>query len=252
MKPLSAAELLDVWERGLTQYPVQRSLNLLAAACPDQSLEQLGNLSIGQRDALLLTLREWMFGSQLVSVVHCPNCRDRLELTFTVNDIRVSSNTDLTEVKLVQVDDYKVKFRLPNSLDLTTLVSNRMSADAATVNETTAQQHLLDCCILSIYQGDTERTLHEVPVAILDVVIEKMANADPQADVRLNLSCPTCHHQWQSTFDIGSFFWTEIHTWANRILREVYTLASAYSWRESDILAMSSLRRQLYLGMVGG
>ncbi|NJP09673.1 MAG: phage baseplate protein [Leptolyngbyaceae cyanobacterium RU_5_1] len=255
MKSLSAAELLGVWEQGLTQYPVQRSLSLLAAACPDQSLEQLGSLSIGQRDALLLTLREWMFGTELVSVVYCPSCRDRLELTFNVGDIRVSSNADLTEVHLLQIADYHVQFRLPNSLDLTTLIPELvpdLAAVGSIANGTSAQQQLLDRCVLSIHQGESERAIHDVPATVLDTIVEQMADADPQADVQLDLSCPLCGHRWQSTFDIVSFFWSEIHTWANRIVREVHTLASAYGWREADILAMSALRRQLYLGMVGG
>ncbi len=78
-----------------------------------------------------------------------------------------------------------------------------------------------------------------------------MNRADPQADVQLNLSCPSCNHNWQMVFDIVSFFWSEIHTWAQQMLREVHILASAYGWYEADILVMSPSRRQFYLQMVG-
>jgi hypothetical protein len=74
-----------------------------------------------------------------------------------------------------------------------------------------------------------------------------MAEVDPQADVQLAMACPACSHEWQLTFDILSFFWNEINAWASRILDEVHTLASAYGWREADILALSPHRRQLYL-----
>ena len=50
--------------------------------------------------------------------------------------------------------------------------------------------------------------------------------------------------------DIASFFWSEIHSWAQRALREVATLARAYGWREADILSMSARRRQAYLEMI--
>ena len=53
------------------------------------------------------------------------------------------------------------------------------------------------------------------------------------------------------TFDIGAFFWSEIDAWAGRILQQVHVLASAYGWSERDVLALSPVRRQLYLGMVG-
>jgi hypothetical protein len=78
-----------------------------------------------------------------------------------------------------------------------------------------------------------------------------MAEADPQANVQLAITCPVCSKHWQAGFDIVSFFWNEIDAWAHRLLQEVHTLASAYGWREADILAMSPWRRQCYLAMIG-
>ena len=97
MRALSAAELLYVWEQGLAQSPVKRALMLLTAACPETPVEALANLRIGERDARLLTLREWAFGSQLVSVANCPNCRERVELTFNTADLRVMPDGELGE-----------------------------------------------------------------------------------------------------------------------------------------------------------
>ena len=84
----------------------------------------------------------------------------------------------------------------------------------------------------------------------MDRVAEAMAQVDSQADVQLDLVCPSCGHQWQATFDIVSFFWSEINAWAYRVLHEVHTLASAYGWREADILALDPGRRQFYLQLV--
>ena len=91
MRDLSASQLLGVWERGVAQPPVQRALTLLAVACPDTAPGALAELSIGQRDARLLTLREWTFGPQLASLATCPGCGERLELAFNVSDIRLPS-----------------------------------------------------------------------------------------------------------------------------------------------------------------
>jgi hypothetical protein len=77
-----------------------------------------------------------------------------------------------------------------------------------------------------------------------------MSRADPQADVRLALTCPACRHQWRSIFDIVTFFWIELDVWARRTLRDVHALARAYGWREADILALSPQRRQCYLEMI--
>jgi len=77
-----------------------------------------------------------------------------------------------------------------------------------------------------------------------------MVESDPQSHIELALTCPACEQDWQVVFDIASYLWSEIQTWALRILHEVHILASAYGWREADILALSPLRRQLYLERV--
>jgi hypothetical protein len=79
-----------------------------------------------------------------------------------------------------------------------------------------------------------------------------MEQADPQANIRLSLTCPACSHQWHGTFDIVTYFWNEINAWAQGVLRDVHMLAATYGWRESDILALSPWRRQFYLEMVTG
>jgi hypothetical protein len=78
-----------------------------------------------------------------------------------------------------------------------------------------------------------------------------MSNADPMADIHLALNCPSCEHKWMAPFDIVAFLWREISAAARRLLREVHTLASAYGWTESEILALSPVRRRAYLEMIG-
>jgi uncharacterized protein (UPF0212 family) len=243
MRSLYASELLNVWEWGLSQSPIQRALTLLSATCPELSSEQLVNLSIGQRDGLLLALREQMFGPQLVSLAVCPHCGDRLELTFAVSDIRIPPPAEPIAVLSLKTEEYQVQFRLPTSLDLS-IVGDQQ--DLARM-----RQQLLDRCLLSAQHNGGDIAPQELPAAIVEAVLQEMEQADPQANVQLSLSCPACDHQWQAIFDVMSFFWSEIQAWAQRLLLEVHTLASAYGWREMDILAMSPQRRQLYLEMIG-
>ncbi len=49
----------------LTALPFERALAILSAASPESSPAALARLSIGRRDANLLQLREWAFGSEL-------------------------------------------------------------------------------------------------------------------------------------------------------------------------------------------
>ncbi|MEM9219966.1 MAG: phage baseplate protein [Cyanobacteria bacterium P01_F01_bin.150] len=242
MKSLSAAELLTVWERGLAQSWVQRPLSLLAVAYPEQSMDELAQLSIGQRDGHLLTLREQTLGSQVVSKVTCGQCGEQVEINFEISDIRLLSD-DLSQFVL-EKDGYRVEFRLPNSWDLTATVG---MSDVETV---TAQ--LLRRCLVSVQHEGESYTVDQLPAWITQMVVAQMEQADPQANVQLAIVCPVCGHEWQPVFDIVSFFWRELDAWAKRLLREIHSLASAYGWREADILAMSAQRRQLYLEMIHG
>ena len=242
----SAANLLQIWERGQPQVPVERALTLLTAAYPQATRETLATLSIGQRDACLLALREQLFGSQLSSLTDCPACGERLELNFNVADIHTSSSSSGTSFFLTQVG-YELELRLPNSLDLLLLT------ECASFAEMRAK--LFERCVVRISnQGLVESADHlrEMPVEIVDLAIERIGEADPQADVEVDLNCPECQHVWQTGFDIVSYLWTELHTWAGQLLREVHLLASSYGWRESDILSMSELRRRRYLEMLAG
>jgi hypothetical protein len=246
MRPLSAGELLDVWERGQTQTPLLRALTLLAAAEAETPPECLARLSIGQRDALLLTLREQTFGPHFISLATCPTCGERLELTFKAEDIRMEApmgaSSDLTQELSLRVGDYAMRFRLPNSLDLDVCHQG--------TDLDTARHLLLQHCLLQVWRDGAEVSPTQLPVEVLDAVAGHMAQADPQADVRLALACPQCDHHWQAAFDIGTFFWHEIEAWAQRTLHEVHILASRYGWGERDILAMSARRRQWYLNVV--
>lgn len=242
---ISAETLLQVWERGQQQAPVEKALTLLAAAYPDAKREELATISIGRRDADLLTLREQLFGSQLSSLTACPACGERLELNFNVADIRAGSSSD-GPLSLCE-SGYELELRLPNSLDLLRL------ADCSTIAE--MRSRLFAQCVMSVtHEGDVEPSaqLSEMPAEIVELAIERMGQADPQADVEVDLDCPECRHVWQTCFDIVSYLWTELHAWAVQMFREVHLLASSYGWRESEILQMSAPRRRSYLEILAG
>jgi hypothetical protein len=240
MRGLSTPELLEAWERGWAQRPFDRALTLLAAACPDSLPEALASLSIGRRDASLLMLREWAFGPDLAGVAVCPHCGERLELNLNVAAMR-SAKEPVAEVSLT-MGAVESRFRPPNSYDLRAVAGLGMAE---------ARSQLFERCVLEARSGGETVSVSQLPAEVVEAVIERMAEADPQADVQWEIFCSSCGHRWCEVFDIVSFFWTEIDAWARRILGEVHVLALAYGWRESEILALSPSRRQLYLEMVG-
>ena len=252
MQSLSADQILQIWERGQRRHPLEQALLLLQAAYPQSTQQQLANLSIGQRDAGLLRLRELTFGPQLNSVTRCPQCQEKLEFSLTVTDIQFAAPLDqvlpagelasAAEYDFTQ-EDYHIRFRLPNSYDL--------GAIAPVEDATQATEQLLSRCLISAhYQGNAIDDIPSLPSDVLTQLSAQMVEHDPQAEVLMPLTCPNCEHSWHSLFDIVSFFWTELTTQAKQLLQEVHVLARFYGWREADILSMTTVRRRFYLDWI--
>jgi hypothetical protein len=242
MHGVSSAQLLEAWEQASAQPPALRAITLLSVVYNQEPAERLAKLTIGQRDARLLRLREQTFGAHLHVITECPACAETLETNFNVADVCVESTDPAPSHLTVELDNYIVAFRPPQVLDLATLEPN---ADI-----TQNRRRLLEHCVLTAHRDNTEISASELPEKIVTAISAQMAEADPQADVLIAMQCPVCAHQWRAALDIFSFFWTELSAWAGRLLRDVHALASAYGWREADIIALSPTRRQLYLELV--
>lgn len=251
MKSLNADELLTVWEQGLQQPLLRRALMLLAAAFPEIPADHLSKLSIGQRDGLLMQLRECLFGQTLLNTAVCPECHERIEWQNNLSDFLLSRDQIQTPLKEFDLDigGYQLLFRLPNSLDIAAVINSNHKQDQKHYQR--YQQQLLSRCLLKIEQQGTGCDFEELPAAVLVSLIDHLEVLDPQADIRLNLTCPECSHVWTVLFDIASFLWTEINDWAEHMLQTVYQLAAGYGWSEQEILRLSPVRRQLYLGLMG-
>jgi T4 bacteriophage base plate protein len=245
MRPLSAQDILQLWETGQHQHPIDRALTMLLGAFPDKSLDELANLSVGQRDGCLLMLRELTFGSKLEGIAECPNCGERLEFVMNVSDVQVNDSAGSlasTEFNLT-LEDFDLQVRLPTSRDL--------AAIAHCTELETARSLLAQRCLHQVSQSGMMLEAIALPPTILTQLADRLTEHDPQAEIWLDFSCPSCQHNWKLLFDIVTFFWTELSAQAKRLMQEVYTLARFYGWREADILSMSSVRRQAYLEMVG-
>lgn len=247
MRSLAAAELLSLWERGLTEPPYRKALLLLTAACTEAETDHLATLSIGQRDGLLLELRERTFGREIAALVNCPTCSEKLELNFAVADLRQHCLTGASEQAgiNVKVGAYTAQFRLPNSHDL-----NEIAASFTGNNPDTVRSALLERCVVTMKKKGKACAFAALPENLQAQAVQRIAEVDSQANVELALDCPACQHSWLSVFDIVSFLWQELEARAKQLLREIHLLASTYHWSETEILQLSQPRRQLYLRMV--
>lgn len=244
MRTLNSIELLRVWEDGIHFTLTERSLQLLSIACGVPDLNNVADWSIGERDARLLQLREWMFGSRLLNKANCPKCGELLEWTTELEDIRLQApkQQTLPQTFELDVEGTHINFRLPNSHDVFRATSDpAYSADP---------QKLLAECIVAASNGVEEIAMDKLPGDTWDALEQQMEKLDPQADIQMALTCPACAHEWSASFDIAGYLWTEIDNWAKHVMQEVYLLARSFHWSEQDILKMSPRRRQLYIEMI--
>jgi hypothetical protein len=81
----------------------------------------------------------------------------------------------------------------------------------------------------------------------LESLGERLAQADPLAEIQIHLRCPQCGAEQNEVFDVVTFMWAQIDARARRLIAEVHTLAREYGWSEREVLDLSEVRRALYL-----
>jgi hypothetical protein len=154
---------------------------------------------------------------------------------LSVAELRARTELSTQAPPVLEIQEFSLALRLVDSTDLACV---RRCPSVEEARRTLARR-----CVIGGAAAD------ELPETALAQVAARLAEADPGADLRIDLCCPACGEAWQVVFDIAAYLWAEIQALAKRLLREVHTLARAYGWRERDILAMSAARRSLYLEM---
>ena len=217
MRPLSAVQVLALWDAGQTRHPIDRSLLALALAMPEEAPDELADRPVGWREINMLALRNATFGSALDGYAPCPSCGNLMEF----------------------------------GLDGVTLLQSLPAPD-------TAVEWLPDRCRVDDIQSGMTSTVDrkkspksKCSPARIGEIESRMEALDPAADIRLGMRCSDCGHAWDAVLDVGNCFWDELGIRARQLLESVHRLASAYGWREAEILALSPARRAAYLNMIG-
>lgn len=242
MQPLPAAVLLELWERGSSQPAPLAAVSLLSAATGEEP-SAIARLPVGERDVRLLRVYRALRGRRVEGVSSCPACNETVEAAFDV-DALVDAVHERTDTITCSAKPFRATLRLPSTEDLLAVSSMESRADM--------REALLRRCVIDAWRGKKKISAAALPDAFLDKAEAAMERADPAGDVRFVLTCPACAHEWEVALDAASFVWNEVSALAQRVAADVHLLASAYGWREADILAMSTARRQLYIRQAYG
>ncbi len=242
MTGLTATRIVEIWERGQHQHPVERALTMLAPACPDLTSAELALWTIGQRDHRLMQLRRQTWGDRLEAFTRCPECDEALEIPLSIQVLCERLPNEPAESLELISEGYKVRYRLPTSHDLVAVSGSR--------DMQSARNALLKRCTVNVQHPSELAVDDALPEEIAAAVTAGIADNDPAADIQLSLDCPECAARWTTRLDIAQFFWREICQAAKHLLGQVHQLASAYGWTESEVLSLGAKRRQYYLGLI--
>ncbi len=227
--------LLNVWEQGARRHPIDRALLLFSLARPEAPAEGLADLPLGTRNAVLMTLQCDHFSSRLSAWLDCLSCGERMEFEL---DAAQLPPTKAEIIDPIEVDGHR--FQRPTSRHLVRLASGNEDPEVA------ARQLLRDCAQDADALPQDEANLTEL-LRHAETAIE---TADPWVNITLDVCCPACGQKDEADFDIASYLWNEIEQYARRLLTDIHVLAQAYGWTETEILALSEMRRAVYLEKV--
>lgn len=203
------------------------------------------DLSVGDRQALLLALRQATFGPRVAAVVVCPwrDCGRRMDIDFAIPDIPVTQAADLLPEYQVTLssggDDAAeraervVRFRLPTGADQAAIGELALSSPLAALDT------LLERCVAGGKTGLSPRDKAEIEQAM------RAEAYGPQ--LTFDATCPECRRTFTLPFDIQDFFFGEVTGSLELLLRDVHHLALHYHWTEGEVLGLPRERRQRYL-----
>jgi predicted RNA-binding Zn-ribbon protein involved in translation (DUF1610 family) len=240
MPPLSAMDLLTLWDSGAGLDSTGRALAVLSACCHDPS-ERLAALGIGERDARLLDVYENLFGPKLEAFAECPGCGERLEYELSVLECKASrpaADQDSGSLEF-SVRGVALRLRHLNSLDL--------SAASACSDPARARRLLAERSVVGASRDGIAVDPADLPDEAVAEISAHLAQSDPRAESTVDLQCPACGKMMQQLLAIEDFLWSKLSALCKRLLFEVDALARAYGWSEAEILSMSAARRGKYL-----
>jgi hypothetical protein len=242
MPGLSAAATLELWQAALGLGPVERSLALAAVGGSGPAgADELARLPLGRRDARLLGLHATLAGRLLEATATCPACGEQADFAVDADALLAPADEPVRPAP-VEMAGYSVSWRSPDSLDV------EAAADAG--DAAAAERVLLTRCVTSASGPGGEVDASTLPADVRGALAHAMAEADPLAEVLVNVACPACETEFVADLDVGGFVWAEVQANARRVLREVDVLARVYGWSETEVLSLPQPRRAAYLALV--
>lgn len=172
----------------------------------DVPKEILDKLLVGDRDFLLMKIREISLGKWLKADIKCSGCSSELELEFNIDDIdvvEIGDNQEWNEngfrVFSIKGDGWEGEFRYPNGSHQTK-ISRMMSRKNRQQNPFLVQSKMEALCMVSLDEKpisgkEAEDFILDLPLPDVEVVDDIFVNKMPGPNFQFKDTCPDCDRE---------------------------------------------------------
>ena len=241
MHPLTGERLLAACDRAEGEHALLRAINLLAVALPEVDAEQLLQLSLAERNRLLLQLHRLSYGNMLDGYATCTACGAAMEFSLSITVALEGIDSTQSPALEWSEDGTPLRLRQVSTADL-----------LATLHASSAEQAeialLARCLELDMDVGCDAPSV--TAYATRPSVREHFEHLHANSELRCNLRCPDCAHSERWELDLAHFLWLKTRHAAHRLLADIHTIALHYGWSEAAIANMSAPRRDAYLELL--
>ncbi|MDC4224029.1 MAG: hypothetical protein MPW15_07310 [Candidatus Manganitrophus sp.] len=221
---------------------------------PDRPTEEMvRSLAVGDRDYLILRLRQITFGKRVGIILVCPKseCAKKMDIDLELDQIpierkRVSPRYAVTLSQDAGYPQREVVFRIPNGAD------QEAAREWSDCGERERISRLLARCLLRIGAIDaiTSDQVLQLSDKAVEEIIAAMERNSPLIDPEMEAQCPECGHLFIHRFEIVPFFLSELLRGRTELEREVHLLGFYYHWPLREILGMTRQKRRRYLRLL--
>ena len=201
------------------------------------SVSRVRELSVGDRQYLMGRLAVHFDDQPVWLTAECGQCHELFDVPMKFAELPVKpAGGDFPETTVMTAHG-RLQVRVPTGAD--------QEAIASIADEGKALQLLLQRLVSPVEPTrdfDAAR-LNENDVAIIEARVEEMA---PETATHLLTRCPNCETENQ----LPIAHYALLHGQSKDLYAEIHRLASRYHWSESEILALTRTRRQIYLQLI--
>jgi hypothetical protein len=208
------------------------------------------DLTVGDRDYLLVKLREATFGPGVSRVLACPHdgCGAKMDLDLVVDDFTITERPTQPSHRL-QLDGQadgaalEVEFRAPRGRELEWI------AEHATASADELCDRLLHRCVVRVSTegGGGASSFSALSAASRRALAAAIEEAGPQVELEVELVCPDCARTFDVEIDPASLLLEDVGAGRAAFERELHVLAFHYHWSLRELLELTRSRRQQFL-----